>query len=163
VGTAGSFSIRTSGYPAAVVSEAGVLPSGVTFNPSTNILSGTPVGGTGGTYPISFTASNGIGTNAVQNFTLTVRQAPAITSPNSITFPVATADTFTVTATGFPIPTLTETLSMPSWLTFTNNRNGTGTLKGTPPAGSSGSYNLSFTASNGVGSNSVQGFTLTVQ
>jgi hypothetical protein len=163
VGTAGSFSIRTSGYPAPVVSEAGALPNGVTFNPSTNILSGTPVAGTSGTYPISFTASNGIGTNAVQNFTLTVRQAPAITSPNSITFPVATADTFTVTATGFPIPTLTETLSKPSWLTFTNNGNGTGTLKGTPPAGSSGSYNLSFTASNGTGSNSVQSFTLTVQ
>jgi hypothetical protein len=52
---------------------------------------------------------------------------------------------------------------MPSWLTFTNNGNGTGTLKGTPPAGSSGSYNLSFTASNAVGPNAVQTFTLTVQ
>ncbi len=37
------------------------------------------------------------GTPATQSFTLTVNQAPAITSANSTTFTVGTAGSFTVT------------------------------------------------------------------
>ena len=33
----------------------------MTFNPSTGVLSGTPNTGTGGTYHLTFTASNGFG------------------------------------------------------------------------------------------------------
>jgi hypothetical protein len=73
----------------------------------TGTLSGTPAAGHGGTYNISFTASNGIGANAVQNFTLTVNQAPAITSGNATTLVVETAGSFTVATTGFPAPALT--------------------------------------------------------
>ena len=48
------------------------MPSGLTFNTATGILGGTPAAGTSGTYNISFMASNGVGANAVQNFSLTV-------------------------------------------------------------------------------------------
>ena len=41
------------------------------------MLSGTPAAGTGGSYPITITASNGMSPNATQSFTLTVNQAPA--------------------------------------------------------------------------------------
>jgi Big-like domain-containing protein/putative Ig domain-containing protein len=44
----------------------------VTFNAMTHVLSGTPVVGTARTHNITLTASNGVGSNAVQNFTLTV-------------------------------------------------------------------------------------------
>jgi Putative Ig domain len=73
-----TFTVVAVGIPAATITESGALPSGVTFDQNTGILSGTPAAGTGGTltqsYPITFTATNGVGSPAVQNFTLTVVQ-----------------------------------------------------------------------------------------
>ena len=88
--------------------------------------------------------------------------APAITSGSSTTFVVGTAGSFTVTATGTPTPSITETGALPSGVTFTNNGNGTATLAGTPAAGTAKSYPLTITATNGVGSPATQSFTLTV-
>jgi hypothetical protein len=88
--------------------------------------------------------------------------APAITSTNGTTVTVGTAGSFTVTTTGTPTVSLTETGALPSGVTFVNNGNGTATLSGTPAAGSGGTYTLTFTASNGVGTPANQSFTLTV-
>ena len=71
--------------------QAGTLPTGVTFTSNSNgtaTLSGTPAVGTGGSYPLPLRGDNGVGTNATQSFTLTVNQAPAITSGSSSTFTV---------------------------------------------------------------------------
>ena len=105
--------------------------------------------------------SGGFTSNGL-SFTLTVNQAPAITSANGSTFTVGTAGSFTVTATGVPAPSLTETGALPSGVVFQNNGNGTATLSGTPASGTSGTYALSFSASNGVGTAATQSFTLTV-
>src|SRR5208337_4264965 len=155
-----TFVMTATGNPTPSITEAGTLPTGVTFVDNGNgtaTLSG--VANTPGAYPITFTASNGIGSNATQNFTLNIQQAPAITSANSTTFTVGSAGTFSVTATGFPAPTLSQTGTLPNGVTFTP---GTGTLAGTPAAGTAGTYPITITASNGVGSNATQNFTLTV-
>jgi hypothetical protein len=89
--------------------------------------------------------------------------APAITSANSTTFTVGTARSFTVTTTGSPTPALSESGTLPSGVTFTNNGNGTATLGGTPAAGTGGTYSLTITASNGVSPNATQSFTLVVK
>src|ERR1019366_7217167 len=81
-GAAGSFTVTATGSPTPTITESGALPTGVTFN--AGVLSGTPTAN--GTFPITFTASNGVLPNAVQNFTLTVNQAPAITSASNTTF-----------------------------------------------------------------------------
>ena len=70
----------------------------------TATLAGTPAAGTGGTYALTITAANGVLPDATQSFTLTVDQAPAITSADNTTFTTATLGTFTVTTTGFPTP-----------------------------------------------------------
>jgi hypothetical protein len=106
------------------------------------------------------TASNLFGT-AKQTFTLTVDQAPAITSAASATFTVGTASTFTVTTTGFPAPTLTESVALPTGVTFHDNGNGTASLAGTPVGGTEGTYTLTLTAGNAAGM-TTQTFTLTV-
>ena len=106
----------------------------------TATLSGTPAAGSGGVYPITITASNGISPDATQSFTLTVDQAAAITSGASTTFTTGTAGTFTVTSTGFPTAALSETGALPSGVTFTDNGDGTATLSGTPAAGTGGTY-----------------------
>ena len=165
VGTAGSFTVTATGSPTPSLTATGTVPSGVTFvnnGNGTATLSGTPASGTGGTYALTFTASNGVGTPARQNFTLTANQAPAITGVNSTTFTVGTAGSFTVTATGMPVPSLTEAGALPSGLRFVNNGNGTATLSGTPASGTGGTYALTFAAGNGVGTAATQGFTLTV-
>ncbi len=159
VGTAGSFTVMAVGTPAPTLSESGALPSGVTFNTSTGVLSGTPAAGTSGTYPITFTASNGVLPNASQNFTLTVSQAPLFTSAASATFTVGTAGTFTVTASGLPTPALSSSGTLPSGVTFNSS---TGVLGGTPAAGTGKTYPITFTASNGALPNATQSFTLTV-
>ena len=142
MGTAGSFTVTTTGFPTPALTESGALPSGVTFVDNGNgtaTLSGIP--SAAGTYPLSFTAANGVLPNATQSFTLMVSQvtqAPAITSANNTTFTVGAAGSFTVTTTGLPTPALTESGALPSGVTFTDNQNGTATLSGTPaptPAG----------------------------
>jgi hypothetical protein len=165
VGAAGTFTVTTSGFPKPSLTETGALPSGVTFVDNGNgtaTLSGTPAAGTGKAYSITFTASNGVGSNGTQNFTLTVDQAPAITSAGSTTFSVGAAGTFTVTTTGFPVAALSESGTLPGGVTFTDNGNGTGRLSGTPAAGTNGTYSITFTANNGVGTAASQTFTLTV-
>jgi Bacterial Ig domain/FG-GAP-like repeat/Putative Ig domain/FG-GAP repeat len=170
VGTAGSFIVGTTGFPIATITRSGAtLPTGVTFvdnGNGTGTLSGTAAATTGGSYAITFTASNGVGSAAAQAFTLNVNEAPTITSASAATFPVGTASSFTVTTTGFPTGaamTITQGGDpLPMGVTFTNNGNGTATLAGTPAAGSGGVRTLTITAANGMLPNATQTFTLTV-
>jgi Putative Ig domain len=90
------------------------------------------------------------------------RTSPVITSANSTTFAAGVAGTFTVTTTGTPTPSLTETGTLPSGVTFKDNGNGTATLSGTPATVTTGRYTLTITAHNGVGSDASQSFALTV-
>jgi large repetitive protein len=159
VGAAGSFTVTTLGFPTPTLSESGALPAGVSFNPSTGVLSGTPQAGTNGSFPLVFTASNGIGTAATQDFTLTVDVAPTITSVNNTTFTVGTNGSFTVTATGSPTPTLEGNGLLPNGVVFDD---ATGLLSGTPLPGTGGTYVLTFAAFNGVSPNASQSFVLTV-
>ncbi len=161
-GIAGTFTVTATGTPTPMLAESGALPAGVSFDAPSGVLSGTPGASTAGSYPITFTASNGVGTPAIQNFTLTVTTAsvaPTITSGASATFTVGVAGTFTVAATGTPTPTLGESGALPSGVSFSAPN---GVLSGTPAAGSAGSYPITFTATNGAGSGAMQNFTLTV-
>ncbi len=155
-------------YPTATLSETGALPNGVMLTDNGNgtaTLAGTPSLGTGGIYPITITAQNGVSPNATQNFALIVDQVPTITTANSTTFTVGTAGSFSVTtgAGTFPAAALSETGALPGGVTFTDNGNGTATLAGTPAAGTGGVYQITIAAQNGVIPNAAQTFTLTVE
>lgn len=166
VGAAGTFSVTTTGipYPSLTI-PSGTLPTGVTFTDNLNgtgTLAGIPAPGTGAIYPFTITANNGVLAPALQSFTLTVDQAPAITNGSGATFTEGVPGSFTLTSTGFPIPALTEGPTLPSGLNFIDNGDGTATLSGTPAAGTHGSYAITFAAANGIGSNATQSFTLTI-
>jgi hypothetical protein len=165
VGSSGTFTVTTTGVPTPSLSVSGTLPSGVAFNDNgngTGTLAGTPAAGTAGTYVITIGASNGQNPPASQSFTLTVDAPPTITSANSANFSVGSSGSFTVTTTGVPAPSLTETGSLPSGVTFTDNGNGTAILDGTPGAGTGGTYSITISASNGVSPAASQSFTLYV-
>ncbi len=159
-GSAGNFAVTTTGEPAAALSESGALPAGVTFidnGDGTASLGGTPAAHSGGVYALTITARNGVSPDASQAFTLTVNEAPSFTSPNSAPFGLNTTNAFTVTAQGYPAPALSESGALPAGVTFDA---ATGRLSGTP-TGSGGTYPLTFTAHNGVGTDASQTFTLT--
>jgi hypothetical protein len=159
-----SFTVTTTGFPTPSIGATGSLPTGVSFHDNgdgTASLAGTPAPGTGGIYPLTITAMNGIGSPAMQSFTLTVDQPPAITSASSATFTIGVYSSFTVTATGFPTPSIKQSGHLPNGITFKDNGNGTGTLSGTPPrVFDGGDFSITFTATNGIGSPAVQPFTI---
>jgi hypothetical protein len=159
-GSSLTFTVKTSGAPAPALTESGTLPQGVTWVDNGNgtaTLGGAPGVDQGGVYKLTITATNTFGT-ATQAFTLTVDQAPGITSAASASATHGTAFSFTFTSTGYPLASVTHTGTVRG-LTYTNNGNGTATLKGTPRT--AGTYVLSITAKNAVGT-TTQSFTLTV-
>ena len=164
VGTPFSFNVSANGNPEPNITESGALPSGVTFQAGpagSATISGTAAVGTGGVYPLTLKATSS-GGSASQAFTLTVDEASAITSAASATTNVGSALTFKVTTSGFPAASVTESGSLPTGVTFKASANGSATIKGTPAAGTGGTYPLTIGASNGIGSASTQDFVLTV-
>ena len=126
MGTAGTFTVTATGIPTPTLSETGALPSGVTFSQRDG--TGDPerdAGGRhGGTYPLTITASNGVGRRRHPELHADGQPGAGDHERDSTTFTVGTAGTFTVTATGFPTPTLSETGALPSGVTFVDNGNG---------------------------------------
>jgi hypothetical protein len=188
-GDPGTFTVSTTGYPTPTLSDAGFngcttsLPGNVNFTPNSNgtaTIAGTPSAITSGSYSFSLciSASNGSGTTATQTFTLTVDQAPAITSDSGVTltsgssalFTSGTYGSFKVTTTGYPPPALTNAAfgagtctpsTLPSGVSFLDNGDGTATISGTPTNDSGGTYIVCINATNSV-SSATQTFTLTV-
>lgn len=158
-GTAGSFALTATGYPAPDFSEYGQLPAGVTLEQAATgwEIAGIPAAGSGGVYNFDISAFNRVGNSASQAFTLTVREAPRIRS-QSATFLAGTRGTYNIPAYGFPIPTFAATGKLPYGLKLLSD----GALTGTPGRDSGGRYHVTITASNGAGPASAQAFMLTV-
>jgi len=167
VGAPFSFMVTTTGQPApALTDNSATLPAGITFTDNGNgtaTIAGTPASGSGGTYPVTITATNSAGSTS-QDFVLTNDEAPSITSAGTATFTTTVASPFTITATGYPAASLTATAgTLPSGLSFTDNGNGTATISGAPAVGSQGSYPVSVTATNAADDSSVtQSLAITV-
>ena len=165
VGTAFSFTVTTTGAPTPALTETGALPAGITFTDNGNgtaTIAGTATSGSGGSYPITIMASNGVGSDATQSFTLTNDEAPTITSADTATFSTGVAGTYDITTTGYPAPSLTEAGTLPTGLSFTDNGNGTGTIAGTAAAGTAGTYPVTISATNASGSTATLDLSITV-
>ncbi len=159
VGSAFSYTVKATGSPTPALAEAGLLPPGLTWVDNGNgtaTLAGVPGQG-GGSYKLTVSASSVLGT-ATQAFTLTVDQAPAITSAQTATATLGARFSFTFTSTGYPRANLGHAGSVPG-LAFTNTGNGTLTLSGTPTR--AGTYSITITVKNAFGSDT-QTFTLMV-
>ena len=126
-------------------------PSGTALNVGNDILS------------VLFTPADAIDyTTATATVTLSVLPRLAITNPAATTFTEGASNSFTVTTSGLPTPTITETGPLPKGVTFADNANGTATLAGIPATGTVGSYPLSIVASDSLGVKAQQYFTLTI-
>jgi large repetitive protein len=146
-----SFDVTASALPAATYTETGQLPTGVGLS-SSGILSGNPAADSGGTYPITITASNGVAPGYSQAFTLTIAEVPIITIPSSATVQVGTAVSIPIEVTGSPAATSVGIYeSAPTGLAVTEPAQGSWALTGTPAAGSAGLYDTIIDATNANG------------
>jgi large repetitive protein len=161
-GQAGSATAQASALPAATFTESGTLPAGLTWD-SDGTLAGTPAAGTGGYYPVTITASNGIAPDFSQSFGVEVYQPIVITSPASATFQVGKTSSFTFESTGYPPPTYEVSGTLPAGVTLLWSQANGWQLTGTPQVGSGGVYPLTITAETfGAEPTVTQAFTLTV-
>jgi hypothetical protein len=163
IGTAGSVTVQTSGFPAPQLSETGALPSGIVFAPGTGTFSGTPASGTAGVYHLTLTANNNIRGPISHAFTLIVNKAPVFTTADHATLLVGRKSNLPIAVgtTGFAVaPTLSiPAHSLPRRLTFPGADD---VISGTLAVGTGGIYAFPITASDGPGSVITQNFTLTV-
>ena len=105
---------------------------------------------------------NGVGGAVVSATpaTLTVQQAPAITSAAAANFSVNTVGSFPVVATGSPAPTFGVTAgTFPPWASLNST---TGVISGTPTNTVGSPFSFTIRASNGVNPFSDQAFILNV-
>ena len=147
------------GSPVPTLGESGTLPAGVTFNASTGVLSGTPAAGSGGTYNLTFTASNGVGSPATQSFTLTVNQVSGDHERQQRDVHGRHAGSFTADSQRIPAGDSRRVGSVA-------NRSDLQRVDGRAERDTGGRnrrhVRLTFTAANGVGPPAAQSFTLTV-
>jgi hypothetical protein len=161
VGTEGAMSISISD-PSAKIAESGSIPSGLALSlPSSGAatLHGTPSPGAGGVFKIVLTAKSATA-SVSQDFELTVNEAPAFTSSDTIWDTVLLYDESPITVRGYPVPVITESGQLPCGLQFVNNGNASAKIFGTPEIcwksiiiGDGGlGGEVTLTASNSVGS-----------
>ncbi len=106
----------------------------------------------GTTYYYEVSAINGVGQGLRSNEVIATPsapgQAPTITSSSSVTAEVRQALAFSVTATGSPAPTFSESGALPRGMRFDA---ATGMLSGTARKGTKGTYAVVVTATNSMG------------
>jgi autotransporter-associated beta strand protein len=88
VNTAFSYSLATSQNPTGFALVGGSLPPGITLNPTTGALSGTPTAV--GIYSPVFTASNALGTSAPVGLTFLVAPAESAILYEPFAYPIGT-------------------------------------------------------------------------
>ncbi|MCW8832005.1 MAG: putative Ig domain-containing protein [Colwellia sp.] len=146
--------------------SASSLPSWLSFDSATGVLSGTPAEADEGDHAITLTVSDGTD-EVTQSFSIGVtvpvaaNNAPTITSDVIISATVGEAYSYTLTATDADNDTLTMSTTIPgalSWLTFDA---ATGILSGTPASGDVAATEITLTVNDGT-DDTMQTFTITV-
>lgn len=165
-GAAVVFAADAEGYPAVTVQWQVSVDGGSTF-------ADLP----GATDPVlEFTANasndehryRAVFTNAAASATTDAATLRIGTAPTFSSAPTATVEvgagvaSIAVSATGIPDAVLTTSGTLPAWLTFTDNGDGTALLSGEPPVGSGGIHSFGLVAGNGFTPDAAQTFALTV-
>jgi hypothetical protein len=142
--------------------SSGSLPSWLSLNTSTGVLSGAPTISGTSSFTITATDSGTAGLTGNQVYTLTVNPAASL-AVGPVTLPNATSNSAysaTVTASGGSgTYSFAATSGMPSWLTLNAT---TGVLSGTPTTTGSSTFSISAADSKNAGVTGSQTYTLVV-
>ena len=147
-----SYTFTATGTPTPTYTvTSGALPPGLSLNPTSGVLAGTPTAS--GMVTFTVTASNGIGAPATSPpITIAIRfPAPPVLTSDTPPTGAATGvayPAYTFNASGTPPPTYTVTSgALPPGLSLNPT---SGVLAGTPTT--VGSFTFTISATNGVGS-----------
>ena len=154
-GAPSTFTVTTNGDPAPALTRTGRLPSGLHLAQTGNgtaTISGTPANGAAGIYPLSLTAKNrardrhtGIQPNHHQGSGN--QEDPHYPSQDR-----GPCKPYPASQSAIPLPPWPSTGDSPSGLSFTDNRNGTAAISGTPNTGSGRRCpRMTITAANASG------------
>ncbi len=150
-GSLGTFTVAATGTPAITFGETGALPNGVSFDPSTGILSGTPsvTPDAYGAYPFTVSAASALSGTDTQELQLTVDAAPAVTSGASTTLGGYGRQS---RGGGHRLPDSRHLRRVRGTSERRHPRPVYRVLSGTPAAGTGGTSLVTLTASNGIAS-----------
>ncbi len=151
VGSPFSFTITATNSP--TLFSASNLPAGLTLDAATGVISGTPTGAEVASVPIL--ASNANGSSLPLNLILTIGNFSSITSAATATGPAGSAFSYALTASNSP--TSYALTGLPAGLSLNTD---TGAVSGAPTT--AGTYTLSASAANALGTGPAMAITLTV-
>ncbi len=142
------------------------LPAWLSFDAATRTFSGTPTNDDLGTYQIAVTAEDNAGATATDVFQLTVNNtndAPYFTSTPLTTATEDVVYTYDITADDDDPNDDLDIIAtiLPTWLTLTDNGNGTATLEGTPLNENVGDNEVGLEVHDGI-TLDIQSFTIVV-
>jgi hypothetical protein len=160
VGVPFTESVSASGgtAPYTYTVTAGTLPAGLTLNPSSGLISGTPT--TSGAYSFTITATDAFSSTGSQPYSGTVTSPTITVSPSTLgSMGVGVPFSQSVSASGGTAPyTYAVTAgALPAGLTLNPT---TGLISGTPTT--SGAYSFTITATDAFSSTGSQPYTGTV-
>ncbi len=157
-GMAYNYQLIASGVPGTWALTGGALPGGLTLNPVTGMINGTPTAA--GTYSATFTATNanGISAPVTLEFTVSPAIAPEIVSNQSATGQIGQSFNYAIASTGFPTSwTVSGTSTLPPGLSLNAS---SGFISGNPTT--PGVYTTTFQAANTQGTSVVCSVTLNI-
>ncbi|WP_235522165.1 Ig-like domain-containing protein [Shewanella xiamenensis] len=147
-----------------VTLSAVTLPSWLSFNPATGVLSGTPTNANVGSHAVVLRATDVDGLTAEQSFSIVVanvNDAPTISSTALTSATQDAAYSYTLVATDSDVgdSVTLSAVTLPSWLSFNA---ATGVLSGTPTNTNVGSHAVVLRATDVDGLTADQSFTIAV-
>ncbi|WP_264915043.1 beta strand repeat-containing protein, partial [Shewanella xiamenensis] len=147
-----------------VTLSAVTLPSWLSFNAATGVLSGTPTNANVGSHAVVLRATDVDGLTAEQSFSIVVanvNDAPTISSTAVTSATQDAAYSYTLVASDSDVgDTVTlSAVTLPSWLSFNP---ATGVLSGTPTNANVGSHVVVLRATDTDGLTAEQSFTIVV-
>ncbi|MCR4533930.1 putative Ig domain-containing protein [Shewanella xiamenensis] len=147
-----------------VTLSAVTLPSWLSFNAATGVLSGTPTNTNVGSHAVVLRATDVDGLTIDQSFTIVVanvNDAPTITSSAQTSATQDAAYSYTLVATDSDVgdSVTLSTVTLPSWLSFNA---ATGVLSGTPTNANVGSHAVVLRATDVDGLTAEQSFSIVV-
>jgi uncharacterized protein (TIGR03437 family) len=137
------------------------LPTGLSINIGTGVISGTPTTAAGTPYSVSVTVTDTSGKMASMSYTLVVNSPLTVSGPGSL--PTGTVGAVypgaTITATGGSTVDTFSATGLPNGLTINST---TGAISGTPAAGTAGTDNVVVTVTDSSSNAATKSYTLTI-